>query len=240
MAIIEYEMDENVAVVTMNSGENRFNYTFIDAFLNVLDEIEDKTEAKVLVVRSSHEKIFCNGVDLDWLLPATAEDPNIASEYPLRLCGLLKRIMTYPMITIAAVTGHAFAGGAILACAFDFRFMRSDRGFFCIPEIDIGIPLMPSMDALMRKSVPMYKFLEMQFSGNRYTGRECEEHHVVVKACPLDDLMNEVLAFAKGFQKDRAMIRIMKGITYKEIIRIMEEDDPAFVASGAAMGPGRS
>ena len=69
MGIIEYAIDEKVAVLTMNDGENRFNPSFLKAFLEVLDEIEQKTDVDALVVTSSHEKIFCNGIDLDWLAP---------------------------------------------------------------------------------------------------------------------------------------------------------------------------
>ena len=67
MGIIEYAIDEKVAVLTMNDGENRFNPSFLKTFLEVLDEIEQKTDVDALVVTSSHEKIFCNGIDLDWL-----------------------------------------------------------------------------------------------------------------------------------------------------------------------------
>ncbi len=69
MAAIEYELDEKVAIVTMNDGENRFNPSFLSSFMETLDEIEKETDANALVVTSSHEKIFCNGIDLDWLVP---------------------------------------------------------------------------------------------------------------------------------------------------------------------------
>lgn len=69
MALVEYALDENVAIVTLNNGENRFNPDFIRAYLDVMDKIENETQALTLVVRSSHDKIFTNGLDLDWLLP---------------------------------------------------------------------------------------------------------------------------------------------------------------------------
>ena len=69
MSLAEFKMDDNVAVVTLNSGENRFNPEFLDAFLNILDEVENNKDANVLIVQSAHEKIFLTGIDLDWLMP---------------------------------------------------------------------------------------------------------------------------------------------------------------------------
>jgi Delta3-Delta2-enoyl-CoA isomerase len=69
MAMVEYKVDENVAVITLNSGENRFNPDFIRVYLEVLDTVENETSASTLVVTSAHDKIFSNGLDLDWLLP---------------------------------------------------------------------------------------------------------------------------------------------------------------------------
>ncbi|MFH1139144.1 MAG: enoyl-CoA hydratase/isomerase family protein [Pseudomonadota bacterium] len=230
MAQFEYTLDEHVAVLTMNDGENRFNYDFLQNFMDILDEIEQKTTASVLVATSSHQKIWSNGIDLEWLVGHVQKNgPGEAKRFPLTIMKLLRRILTYPMITIASINGHAFAGGAIMACAFDFRFMRSDRGFFCIPEVDIGIPLMPGMDALFKKAVPLYKFNEMQFTGKRLTAQECAEHHIAMKACHIDQLPSEVMAYAKTQNKRRDMLARMKAVTFKEIIRVIDEDDPVYV-----------
>lgn len=233
MALIEYELDENVAIVTMNSGENRFNLLFLDEFLSVLDTIENDTDANALVVRSSHEKIFSNGIDLDWLVPFIQKnDLDTVKKFLYTMTSLFKRLLIYPMPTIAAITGHAFAGAAILCCAFDFRFMRSDRGFFCFPEVDLGIPFLPGMIAIAKKAIPMYKLEEMKYTGKRLTAYECEEHHIVMKACHINDLMSEALSFAKSLNKGREIIGAMKKGMYKDIVRVLDEEDPLIIESG--------
>ncbi|MGD9032848.1 MAG: enoyl-CoA hydratase/isomerase family protein [Desulfobacteraceae bacterium] len=233
MGIIEYAIDEEVAVLTMNDGENRFNPSFLKAFLEVLDEIEQKTGVDALVVSSSHEKIFCNGIDLDWLAPLIQKgDKESATAFLYTMNDLLKRILLYPMPTIAAISGHAFAGGAIMSCAFDFRFMRSDRGYFCFPEVDLGVPFLPGMIAIIRKAVPMYKFEEMKYTGKRVTAEECEAHHIVLKACHRDELMDEALSFAKGLRKRREVMAEMKKRLYKDIVHSIEIEDPPLIESG--------
>ncbi len=92
-----------------------------------------------------------------------------------------------------------------------------------MPEVDINMPLGPVFMALSRRAVPTYKFEEMQFTGIRLTAQECEAHHIIMKACHMDELMKEVLAFAKTLNKDRELIRKMKLETHKEIMEIMDE-----------------
>jgi len=233
MTLFDFRLEEHVAVLTMNSGENRFNPLFLQEFLDVLDKIENETDARTLVVTSAHEKIFSNGIDLDWLVKALEKkEIDTAKEFFYMLNRLFKRMVTCPLITIAAISGHAFAGGAILCCAFDFRFMRSDRGFFCFPEVDLGIPFLPGMNALLRKAMPRYKVEEMEFTGNRLTAQECEEHHIVRKACHLGDLMTETLAFAKGLKKERAIVGEMKSRINEEIVKAIEVDDIPYIESG--------
>jgi enoyl-CoA hydratase/carnithine racemase len=224
MAKFEYKMDEHVAVVTMDNGENRFNFPFFEGFTEILDKIENDTDASTLVVTSTHEKIWSNGIDLDWLGPAIAEEgPEVRDKFLVAMFTFLRRFLTYPMLTVAAINGHAFAGGAFLSFCHDFRFMRSDRGWICLPEVDIGIPVGPVFTAISKRALPMYKFEEMQYTGKRYTAQECEEHRIIMKACHLDDLMNEVLTFAKTLKKERHMIEQLKLDTHKELLAVIDE-----------------
>ncbi|ABW66475.1 enoyl-CoA hydratase/isomerase family protein [Desulfosudis oleivorans] len=233
MADITYTLDKEVAVVSLNTGENRFNLDFVDTFISVFDELETKTEARTIVVTSSHEKIFSNGIDLDWLSGLIqAGKADEVKQFLYRQNDMFKRVATCPMITIAAISGHAFAGGAILACAFDFRVMRSDRGFFCFPEVDLGIPFLPGMLALLESAIPLYKMNEMQYLGLRMTAEECEKHHIVTRACHKDDLMNEAMAFAKKFNKDRKTIGEMKRRMNRNIVAAMDNEDGAYIERG--------
>lgn len=224
MALIEFTIDGHVAVLSMNSGENRFNFPFFESFFKALDEVEHHSDANVLVVKSSHEKIWSNGIDLDWLQPAVEkEGPELAKKFHTEMFSFFKRVLTYPMPTIAAITGHAFAGGAFLSFAHDFRFMRSDRGWICLPEVDLGMTLGPVLTAISKRALPLYLFEEMQYTGKRFTARECETHHIIKKACHMNDLMNEALAFAKSINKDRKIIREMKLQTHQELLRVIDE-----------------
>jgi len=233
MGKFEYRLDGSIAVLTMNSGENRFNMEFIGEFLAALDTIEHETDADVLVVKSGDAKIFCNGIDLDWLMPiAQANDTKAIVAFCYKLNSLLKRLLLYPMATIAAINGHAFAGGAIMCCCFDFRFMRSDRGFFCFPEVDLGIPFWPGMVAMVKKAMPQYILDELYYTGVRLTGAQCAEHRIVRKACPMDELMGETLAFAKSLKKGRAAYHAQKERMNADIIRIMDELDPPVISTG--------
>jgi enoyl-CoA hydratase/carnithine racemase len=233
MALVEYTLDENVAIVTFNNGENRFNPTFLDAVLSVLDDIEQNTEANALVVKSAHEKIFSNGIDLEWLYPYVQnKDLDTCKAFFYKLNDVFKRVLMYPMPTIAAMNGHSFAGGAILSCAFDFRFMRTQRGFFCFPEVDLGIPFLPGMTALLDKAIPKYKMVEMQLTGVRLPAEECEKHNIIVKACPVENLMNEVVAFAKAQNKRRIVVLELKKVLYKSIVHTLDEEDPPLIESG--------
>lgn len=229
MSMYTYALDENVAVLTMNNGENRFNLESIRQFGAVLDEIEHRTQVNALVVTSAHEKIWCNGIDLDWLVPAVQEQgEGLAKRFRTEMFTLFKRLVTFPMPTIAAINGHAFAGGAFLAFAHDFRFMREDRGWICLPEVDLGIPLGQVFLAFSKRAMPMYLLEEMQYTARRLTAHECEAYHIIRKACALSDLMGEAVGFAKALNKKREIIQKMKLETHQPIIRVIDETIAGF------------
>jgi enoyl-CoA hydratase/carnithine racemase len=230
MGMYEYRLDEQVALLTMN--ERKFNTNSVTEFLSVLNEIEKDTDAKALIVRSSDEKIWSTGLDLEWLLPLIQKgERSITDVFTAKLNELFKMMLFYPMITVAAITGHAFAGGAVLACCFDFRFMRKGRGYLCFPEVNLGIPLLPSFTALMKKAIPMDLVEDMQLTARKLTAEECEARHIIEKACSMDALMSEAISFAKGLNKERPIVTKLKNVMHRDILRIMEVEDPVALKS---------
>lgn len=222
-----------VAVVTMNQGENRFHPAFIENLLAAMDRVEADASIRALVVTSVHEKIFSNGLDLDWLAPRIQRgDLQPVKVFFYRLNDLFRRILTFPMVTFAAISGHAFGAGAIFSCAFDFRTMREDRGFFCLPEVDLGIPFLPGMNALLERAVPRHKLTEMQLSGLRLTGAECLDHHIVSAVFPAETLLEQTWELAESFNKKRAAVAEIKRRAAVPILRALDLDDVPYIESG--------
>jgi len=226
MSLVEWSVEGNVALLSMSNGENRLNIEFAEAMLQALDDIEKKTAASALVVTSRHEKIWSNGLDLEWLMPAIASnDPRLNDFYSLQ-DKVMKRILMYPMITVAALNGHTFAAGAILSCCFDFRFMRADRGFVCFPEVDINVPFLPYVPLLIKKTMPANMMVEAGLTGRRFTAAELEKCGYLVKACAIDSLVSEAVKFASSLNKGRSIVLAQKDMMFGEIVRLIDTNKP--------------
>jgi enoyl-CoA hydratase/carnithine racemase len=231
MAIVEWKKDGTVAVMTMNNGENRHNPDFNRAILNAFDEIENDETVSSVVITSSDKKNWSQGIDVEWMMGAmnNKETPAI-KDFMYGLNRIFKRILNFPMPVIASINGHAFGDGTIMACACDFRFMKADRGYFCFPEVDISIPFLPGMLAIIKKAIPYYKLEELVYSGKRATAKELEASHVIVKASENEEeLLKDAIAFARTFTKKRPIFAEHKKRLHKHIIGIMEKEDPEFI-----------
>ena len=110
--------------------------------------------------------------------------------------------------------------------------MRSDRGFFCFPEVDLGIPFLPEMNELLKKAMPMYMVEYMEYTGIRLTADQCVDHHIVHKACPIGTLMEEAMTFAMAINKRRPVVAEMKKRLNEAIVQAIDVKDVAYIESG--------
>jgi enoyl-CoA hydratase/carnithine racemase len=237
MAIIEWEKDESVAVIKLNNGENRQNLAFAQTMSRVLDEILDDPAISAVVITSTDPKNWSQGIDIDWLGKQFQDQAfdNI-KQFMYAMNGVFKKLLLLPIPVIASINGHAFGNGAILSCACDFRFMKSDRGYFCFPEVDLGIPFLPGMVAFVRKAVPEYQFNNMKLTGKRVGAEELAAHHVIEKACTdADTVLAESLAFAKTFHKKRGIFKEHKKRMHGHIIQVIDTEDPKHIEPLALM-----
>jgi len=226
MPIMTWIKDETVAIITMTNGENRQNLVFAKTLNAMLDEIIADKSITALIITSNDEKNFSQGIDVMWItdhMQKNEHQPVI--DFINEMDNVFKKLLLYPVPVIAAINGHAFGNGSIMSCTCDFRFMRSDRGFFCFPEVNIGIPFRWGMNAFVKKAIPLHILSQMQFTGNRYTAPELEKHNIIVKACAnQEDLMASAIAFAKTLQKKRGILGEMKRRLYNDIIKVLDAD----------------
>ncbi|MBU0972912.1 MAG: enoyl-CoA hydratase/isomerase family protein [Proteobacteria bacterium] len=231
MAIIEWNKENGVAIVKMCNGPNKMNQAFAERMNQCLDEILGDTDIRAMVLTSTDEKNFSQGIDVEWIggkLQSSENQEVISFMYGMNT--IFKRLLLFPVPVIAAINGHAFGNGAILSCACDFRFMRKDKGFFCFPEVDVSIPFLPGMIGFVRKAIPEYQFNQMLLSGRRVTAVELETANVIVKACDdQEQLMSEAIGFAGSFAKKRGIFKELKKRMYKELVRIIDEEDPEYI-----------
>ncbi len=230
MSIIEWKKDGTVAIVKMNNGQNKQNLAFTRAMNQTLDDVIKDDDITAIVITSTDQKCWCAGVDTDWVMERMGSKAfQDVKDFLYGANEVFKKLLLLPVPAIAAINGHAFGNGAIMSCACDFRFMKSDKGFFCFPEVDLGIPFFPGMVAFIQKAFPGYMFNELQLTGRRAAAQELEEHHVIKKASAnAEHLMNDALEFAKSFQKRRAIFGEHKKRSHRHIIEIMNNEDPVY------------
>lgn len=237
MPIIEWDKDETIAVLKLNNGENRQNLEFAQTMCKVLDEIKDDPDITSVVITSTDIKCWSIGVDIEWLGKQFMEQnfDNI-KQFMYGMNDVFKKLLLFPLPVIASINGHAFGNGAILSCACDFRFMKSDRGYFCFPEVDLGIPFLPGMIAFVRKAIPEYKFNKMKLTGEKIGAIELEKNHIIEKACEnADELFIASLAFAKTFNKKRGIFKEHKKRMHKQIIHTIDTEDKEYIESLSLM-----
>jgi enoyl-CoA hydratase/carnithine racemase len=219
--MIDLKREGPVLVLQMRAGENRFNPTFIGALNEALDQAESASEPTALVL-TGDGKYFSNGLDLTWLSRSGKDQ---AGDVVTGMLRIFARVLASPLVTVAALNGHAFAGGAMLALACDFRVMRTDRGFFCIPEIDLGLPLSPGMASIIQAKLPKLAAHEAIVTGRRYGGSEALERGIVDFAVPEVDLMSKSTALAASLAgKNPAVMKTHKRLLYAETLRLLEGD----------------
>jgi len=218
--VVDLTRQGPVFILAMRSGENRFNRPFLDALVNALDEIEGSGGPTALVT-VGEDKFYSNGLDLNWLMgEGAAEGPTFVGHF----LAFLGRFLGLSIPTVAAMNGHAFAGGGMFALAHDFRVMRADRGFFCLPEIDINLPFAPGMRMLIQAKLDPSVSRDLMLTGRRVGGADAATLRIVDETATGDDVLTRAIERAAALAtKDRGTFSTIKRSMYAPIIRALED-----------------
>ena len=192
--MIDIKSNDGIAVLTMSHGKvNALDIEFCDALAARFAELR-KSDAKAVVL-TGQGKIFSAGVNLVRLSEGGAD--YIRQFLPV-LHRLYDAVFFHPRPVIAAINGHAIAGGAVLACCADRRIMARDSGRIGVTEILVGVPFPALAFEVMRHATPPYFFSETILSGETFAAETACHRGWVNEAVEPALLMERAIAAARA------------------------------------------
>lgn len=187
---VDFDGSTRIFILTMlgkETPDNRLTHKLIgEGLVPALTHVEDKwhemqnsghsDQGSALITTGGTDpsaKIFSNGLDFENAIA----DPHFFDRH---LNTLYEKLLTFPIPTIAAVNGHAFAAGFGLACAHDYRIMNEKRGYMCMNEIDFGAPLPHGLQQALASKIANQKDMRKTvLEGHRWGAREALEAGIV-------------------------------------------------------------
>lgn len=219
--MVNISSDGPIWTLDLGEDENRFSPVWLKAVSGAIDEVEASTEPAVLVT-VGRGKFYSNGLDLDWL----EQNFDQHAVYVEQVQALFARVLTLPVLTVAAVNGHAFGAGSMLAMAHDYRVMRADRGYFCFPEVDINIPFTPGMNALITSKLTPRTAFDAMATGRRFSASDAAAAGLVDGTADLDELHEAAAALVRDLVgKDRATLGTIKSRMFATVVEALRAQE---------------
>lgn len=176
------------------------------------------------LVTTGQDKFYSNGLDLEWIM----EHADQLASYRADVQELLARVLTLPVPAIAAVHGHAFGAGAMLALAHDYRVMRADRGFFCFPEVDIDVPFTPGMAALIQGKLTPAAAVEAMTTGRRFGGVQARDRGLVDQVADEGEVVRTAVELVRPLAgKHRDTLGMIKSTMFASVATALRAPEPA-------------
>ncbi|KAI9812720.1 MAG: hypothetical protein M1827_004476 [Pycnora praestabilis] len=194
--------------------DNRLTPSFCEAFLLALDILEYKHPRGVVITTSGIPKFYSNGLDLQ-----------LASSTP----GFWRWLwISYPMPTLSLLNGHAFAGGLMLSLFHDYRLMNPHRGYLCLNELILNVPLRPPMSSIFRQKLPSpqtYRTLVLE--AKRFTALEALKEGIVDGLGGLEEALGWVEEMGLREKSKSRVYGKLKEEMWRETVGLLDDDQGA-------------
>lgn len=218
MEMVSVENHGRVALVKLNHGvSNALSPGVVHELGAILRQVREDVAVNSLVLGSSNEKFFSIGFDIPGLFEMNRNDfmgfYRLFNQFCLDL-------FTLPKPTVAAITGHAIAGGCILALCCDYRFIAKGHKLVGLNEVKLGVPVPYLPDRVLHALVGIRKAREMMEGGEFYPAEKALEMGIVDRILPIEDVVKAAIEHADA-------LGMLPGVGYELIkqnrVEVIEE-----------------
>jgi len=195
---VEYiisERDDNLLVLTLARGKaNALNYALVEELYTAVAAAAEDGSVRGLVLASDRPRFFSSGFDIREVF---AYDRQSMSAFFGRFIDVFESLYRFPKPVVAALSGHTFAGGAIMAIACDFRVMAEGDFGFALNEINLGLAVTPTIRHMLTDAVGVPRAKEILLSGEPLTPARALEIGLVRELAPAAEVRAKAIAWAK-------------------------------------------
>ncbi len=227
MGFVEIKHSDQLAMVILKRGKvNALNSDIIHELSNRFDDLR-KNDSVEVVVLTGNGSFFSFGLDVPELLTYSKEE---FTQFLVDFTNFYTDLYVFSKPVIAAINGHAIAGGCMLATACDYRIMASGKGKISLNEVTFGATVFAG-SVEMLKGCAGYRNAEMiLYSGKMYEAGEALDIGLVDQIAPPEDLMKVANDKARWFtQRDMIAFKSLKALLREPIAEQMRSREPASI-----------
>jgi enoyl-CoA hydratase/carnithine racemase len=213
--MIDLRKDGDIYILTLDNKDNTICLKWQEKILVALDEMEKNYHKGTALVMTGKDKFFSNGVNVDVMKNYNESE---MKKFARTMLDIHRRLLLLPFPTVAAINGHAFAGGAFLALSLDYRVMREDRGWISISEVDAGVPIPAPMMDILHTKLTASTLRDAVLTGKRYTAEEALVSGIIDDTATTDTLLAKATKLAANLaSKEPTIFKTLKQTLYGDL-----------------------
>ena len=210
MECVRLSVTDGIAEIGLKRGTvNAIHEQMVGEIAEIFQRVETDPEVRAVILTGAGS-FFSFGFDI----PEFLRYPQPAfSEFLARFTGLYAYLFTYPKPLVAALNGHAIAGGCMLALACDYRIMVSGRAKISLNEITFGSSVFAGSVEMLKFAAGAKHAQEVLFGGRMYPADEALRVGLIDRVSSQEKLLDEARAAAGTLAaKDPAAFRSLKNL----------------------------
>lgn len=232
MSLISAEISDTAAFIKFHrETTNAINQQLVDEFAGVLKDLGSNDDIHSLVLTSTNDKFFSIGLDIPQLYDLTRQEFKHFFHTFNQVC---VDLLTFPKPTIAAITGHAIAGGCILTLCCDYRLIAAGHKLMGLNEVKLGVPVPYPAACVLPHIVGFRNAREMMYTGDFYSPDQAYNMGLVDQVVPIEQVRSRSIEKAKTLSSGSAQaIAQIKQVHIEpikiQIEKLMEENERYFI-----------